>query len=136
MLLTIKTSENICVGKHLRWSLFLMKLQAQRLATLLERDFNTIVFLWNLQNLLEYLFLKSSSGCFWGFNSCFQRNSEQKLVQLSAIYTGFNWKKSICCREKEGQHRCFPVNVAKFLRTLILKNICERLLLKISTSVD
>ena len=29
------------------------------------------------------------------------------------------------------QHRCFPVNNAKFLRTLILKSICERLLLLI-----
>ena len=28
------------------------------------------------------------------------------------------------------QHRCFPVNFAKFLRTPILKNICERLLLE------
>ena len=27
------------------------------------------------------------------------------------------------------QHRCFPVNIAKFLRTPILKNICEPLLL-------
>ena len=27
------------------------------------------------------------------------------------------------------QHRCFPEKFAKFLRTLILKNICERLLL-------
>ena len=27
------------------------------------------------------------------------------------------------------QHRCFPVKFAKFLRTAILKNICERLLL-------
>ena len=32
--------------------------------------------------------------------------------------------------KKRLQHRCFPVNVAKFLRTSILKNICERLLLK------
>ena len=40
------------------------------------------------------------------------------------------------CSVKEDlqrQRRCFPVNVAKFLRTPILKNICERLLLKIST---
>ena len=29
------------------------------------------------------------------------------------------------------QHRCFTVKFAKFLRTPILKNICERLLLKI-----
>ena len=27
------------------------------------------------------------------------------------------------------KHRCFPVNIAKFLRTSILKNICERFLL-------
>ena len=32
--------------------------------------------------------------------------------------------------KKRLQHRCFPVNIAKFLRTPILKNICERLLLK------
>ena len=31
--------------------------------------------------------------------------------------------------------QCFPVNIAKFLRTLILKNICERLFLKINISV-
>ena len=29
------------------------------------------------------------------------------------------------------QHRCFPVNIAKFLITPVLKNICIRLLLKI-----
>ena len=30
------------------------------------------------------------------------------------------------------QHRCFTVNIAKFLKTPILKNICERLLLLIA----
>ena len=30
------------------------------------------------------------------------------------------------------QHWCFPLNNAKFLRTSILKNICERLLLSMS----
>ena len=29
------------------------------------------------------------------------------------------------------QHRCFPVNITKFLRTHILKKICERLLLNV-----
>ena len=29
------------------------------------------------------------------------------------------------------QHRCFPVNITKYLRTRILKNICERLLLQL-----
>ena len=28
------------------------------------------------------------------------------------------------------QHRCFPVNIAKFLRTLILTKICEQLFLQ------
>ena len=31
--------------------------------------------------------------------------------------------------EERFQHRCFPVDIANFLRTSILKNICERLLL-------
>ena len=31
--------------------------------------------------------------------------------------------------KKRHQHGCFPVNILKFLRTPILNNICERLLL-------
>ena len=34
-------------GKHLCWNLFLIKLQALRPVTLLKRDPNTDVFLWN-----------------------------------------------------------------------------------------
>ena len=33
--------------------------------------------------------------------------------------------------KKRLQHRCFPMNIAKFLATPILKNTCERLLLRI-----
>ena len=33
--------------------------------------------------------------------------------------------------KKRLQQRCFPVIIAKFLRTPILKNICKRLLLLI-----
>ena len=32
-------------------------------------------------------------------------------------------------KQKRLQHSYFPVNIAKFLRKLILKNICEQLLL-------
>ena len=35
--------------------------------------------------------------------------------------------------KKRLQRRCFPVNIAKLLRTSILKNICERLLLNEKT---
>ena len=31
--------------------------------------------------------------------------------------------------KKRHQHKCFPVNIAEFLRAPILKNICERMLL-------
>ena len=30
--------------------------------------------------------------------------------------------------EKRLQHRCFPVNIENFLRTPIMKNVCEQLL--------
>ena len=33
--------------------------------------------------------------------------------------------------KKRLRHRCFPANIAKFLITTVLKNICVRLLLKI-----
>ena len=44
---------------HLCWSLFLIKLQALRPATLLKSDSNTAVFLWNLQKNLRTLNLKN-----------------------------------------------------------------------------
>ena len=90
--------ENICVGVSF------YKATGLKAATLLKRDFNTIVFLWNLQNFLEYLFLKSSSGCFWGLNSCFQRSSEKKPVQLSAINTRIK-KKYLMPRKSRSSHR-------------------------------
>ena len=32
--------------------------------------------------------------------------------------------------KKKLQHRCFPLNIVQFLKTYVLKNICERLLLQ------
>ena len=43
-------------GKHLCWSHFLIKLQAWGSATLLKRDSNTDVFLWNKQNFTNTYF--------------------------------------------------------------------------------
>ena len=31
------------------------------------------------------------------------------------------------------QHSCFPMNIAKFLRTPVLKNICEQLFERFTT---
>ena len=46
-------------GKHLCWSLFLIKLQAWTPATLLKRDSNTGVFLWSLLHFQEQLFWRT-----------------------------------------------------------------------------
>ena len=53
-------------GKHLYWSLFLIKLQIFRPAALLRRDSNTGFFLWNLWNFSEHLFWRTAAnGCFY-----------------------------------------------------------------------
>ena len=46
----------IFTGKHLCWSLFLIKLQAWRPATILKRDSNTDVSLWIIQKFLRTAF--------------------------------------------------------------------------------
>ena len=54
-------------------------------------------------------------------------------MQKRALQSLFNKTAGLqACNfvEKRLQHKCFPVNIAKFLRTPILKDICERLLLK------
>ena len=37
--------------------------------------------------------------------------------------------------KKRLQYRCFPLNITKFFRTLILKSICERLFLTLQLSI-
>ena len=43
-------------GKHICWSLFLIKLQAFRSSAVLKRDSNTGIILWNLRNLFKNTF--------------------------------------------------------------------------------
>ena len=61
-----------------------------------------------------------------------RRSIKNAVLRIFAIFTG----KHLCwslflikLTKKTLQHRRFPVNIAKFLRTSLLKNICERLLL-------
>ena len=59
----------IFTGKHLRWSLFLVKLQVWRHVTLLKRDSNTC-FSVNIANFLRKFQLKyTNGGCFCTCNS-------------------------------------------------------------------
>ena len=62
-----------------------------------------------------------------------QRCSVKKVVlKYFAIFTGKHlcWSFFLINWEPSGlHHRCFKVKSEKFLRTLVLKNICKRLLL-------
>ena len=53
------------IGKHLYWSLFLIKLQTFRSTASLRRDSNIGFFLWNFWNFSEHLFWRTSA------NNCF-----------------------------------------------------------------
>ena len=52
-------------GEHPCWSLFLITLQVFRPASLLKRDSNTDVYLWNLRNFSEHLFWRTSAKEFF-----------------------------------------------------------------------
>ena len=51
------------------------------------------------------------------------------LQVLWRFFKPATWKK----RLERFQYRCFPLNIKKFFKTLILKNICKRLLLSKSS---
>ena len=48
---------------------------------------------------------------------------------LKSLFSKFADLKTWNFIKKRLQHRCFLVNIAKILRTIVFKNICQRLLL-------
>ena len=60
---------------------------------------------------------------------------KKAVVKNFAVFKGKNLSWSLFLI-KSFQHRRFPVNIVKFLRTPILKNICERLLLIFSSNEE
>ena len=61
------------------------------------------------------------------------RQFQRKTPVLKSLFNKVAGLR-VCSFIKKGlQHRCFSVKLAKFLRTTLLKNTCEWLLLKIST---
>ena len=65
MFFKMSVLKNIAIftGKHLYWSLFLIKLQVPGFATLLKRDFDTGAFLWNFRNFEIFQIFKNSFFC-------------------------------------------------------------------------
>ena len=78
-----------------------------------------------------------SSGIYWKYElnvrNSHRRCSVKKVLfhrKTPLLKSLFNRASRTATFKKCLQHRCFPVEFAKFLRTPILKNICEWLLLK------
>ena len=57
------------------------------------------------------------------------RNIHRNTPILVSLFNRLAGFKTCNFRKKRLQHSCFPVNIAKFLRTLILMKICDQLLL-------
>ena len=73
---------------------------------------------------------------------CFIKRLFLRILQCSHESTclGVSFNKAAGLKtsnfiKKRLQHRCFPVSIAKFLRTTVLKSSCERLLLKLQLAI-
>ena len=66
--------------------------------------------------------------CSWKF-----RIIHKKTPVLEPLFNKVAGAQAYKFIKKRRQHMCFSANIAKFLRTSILKNICERLLLNNGT---
>ena len=94
--------------------------------------------IWASVRPLENIYFLHLYTASFSIRSTHWRCSIKKAVlKNSAIFTG----KQLCWGLKEPtynniifmnkrlQHQCFPVNIAKFQKTTILRNLCEQLLL-------
>ena len=80
--------------------------------------------LYIIQKSPQEAFYRKS--CSWKF-----RNIHTKTSVLESLFNKVAYLRACSFTKKRLQGRCFPANIVKFLRTSILKNICERLLLEI-----
>ena len=63
------------------------------------------------------------------YEKVFLEISQNSQENTSTRVSFFNKVAGLSLLKKRPWHRCFPVNLAKFLRTPFLQNICGRLLL-------
>ena len=152
----LKTSQYS--QENLNCSLFLIKLQAWRPATLFKRDFNTGFFPANvakflrtpiLQNICERLLLKYLPGHISRFIKIFfsgdlrgrnqspgvffkEKVLDKGVLKKYSIFTGsYLWRSLFLINliQKRLQHRFFTVKLAKFLIGGFSHNTSGRLLL-------
>ena len=63
------------------------------------------------------------------FFKILQYSKKTPVLESRLFLINTDFRAAATLIKKRLQHRCFPANIAKFLRTTILKNICKRLLL-------
>ena len=102
MCLRFHWSRSVC---HIPWRFFLTNLHFDR-----DRLKLPMVTVWRRRGKVQKQPLEVLSN-----KNCSQYSQENACA-------GTSWRL---------QHRWFPVNIAKFLKTPISKNICERLLLNL-----
>ena len=123
-------------GKHLCWSLFLVKLYAFRPATLLKRALNTVVFRWMLGNMLKAAFY--IEHLWWlhlnrlGFINFNQRWLNTKTVDQSMFFLKFLtfrfYQKSIIRTIEnfyKNQSRNFPKNFRWWFIEILIETPTE-----------
>ena len=111
----------IFTGKHLCWSLFMIKLKAWRPTTILKIDRKTDVFLWKL---FRTLFLQNTTGgCFWEENTCFKAF----LFTFTEV-AAWNFIERL-------QQIVFSGISAKFFRTSFLYNTLRQLFVLFQFSI-
>ena len=94
------------------------------------------IAIFKLQSLLLTAGLGYLFENLYGTRSSHQMFNKKTILKNFAIFTEntcvwvfFNKVAGLATLIKRLQHTCFSVNIAKFLRTVISNNICERLLL-------
>ena len=69
----------------------------------------------------------TTRGLLWKSGSSKFHNNCTKTLALESVFNKVEDLWTWRFIEKRLQHKCFSMIIAKFLRTLILKNICKRL---------
>ena len=102
------------IGKHQCWSIFLIKLQAWRPATLLKRDSNTGA------KFLRTLFLQNTSdGCFWA-NPGDLCGSLCGEVMLWSLSTSLSYLSNIMLNFLTKSHFTFKLHCGLWISHIII----------------
>ena len=97
----------------------------------LKPTFNHIATVFNLIAKLSPKLYSKTATRYVLWKKLFLKISQysQKKPVLESLFNKVTGLQACNFTKGRLQHRCFLVNIAKFWRTAILKNICERLLL-------